>query len=59
MLIEDEMCYEEICEEVDDPELVARVLKLVRNNEHKRLQTAPVLKISPVTFRLDRKMPIA
>ncbi len=59
MLIEDEMCYDEICEEVDDPELVARVLKLVRNNEHKRLQTAPVLKISPVTFRLDRKMPIA
>jgi NAD+ synthase (glutamine-hydrolysing) len=59
MLIEDEMCYDEICEEVDDPELVARVLKLVKNNEHKRLQTAPVLKISPVTFRLDRKMPIA
>ena len=59
MLIEDEMCFEEISEEGFEPATVERILKMVKNNEHKRLQTAPVLKISPMTFRLDRKMPIA
>jgi NAD+ synthase (glutamine-hydrolysing) len=41
-----------------DPELVARVLKLVNTNEYKRYQTPPVLRVSSKSFGLGRRMPI-
>lgn len=59
MLIEDEMDFDEICEEGFEPDMVRRVIKLVRNCEYKRRQAAPALKISPMTFCIDRKMPIS
>ena len=59
MHIEDQLCQEEIVEEGYDPELVAMVLRKVRINEWKRLQFAPVLKMSPMSFGLDRRVPIS
>lgn len=41
-----------------DPELVARVLRLVNINEFKRYQTAPVLRVSSKAFGMGRRMPI-
>ena len=57
--IEEQMCQEEIVEEGYDAELVAMVLRKVRINEWKRLQFAPVLKVSPMSFGLDRRVPIS
>ena len=57
--IEEQMCQEEIVAEGYDPALVAEVLRKVRINEWKRLQFAPVLKVSPMSFGLDRRVPIS
>ncbi len=38
--------------------LVDRVLKLVNQNEFKRYQTPPVLRVSPKAFGMGRRMPI-
>ena len=57
--IEEQMCQEEIVAEGYDPDLVAEVLRKVRINEWKRLQFAPVLKVSPMSFGLDRRVPIS
>ena len=57
--LEEQLCHDEIVEEGYDPELVAMVLRKVRINEWKRLQFAPVLKVSPMTFGLDRRVPIS
>lgn len=57
--IEEEMCLEEIVEEGYDEELVKEVLRKVRINEWKRLQFAPLLKVSPMSFGIDRKVPIS
>lgn len=38
--------------------LVERVLRLVNNNEFKRYQFAPILRISPHAFGVGRRMPI-
>ena len=57
--IEEQMCLEEIVAEGYDPDLVAEVLRKVRINEWKRLQFAPVLKVSPMSFGLDRRVPIS
>ena len=46
-------------EEGYDAELVGEVLRKVRINEWKRLQFAPQLKVSPMTFGLDRRVPIS
>ena len=59
LLIEEQMCREEIIDEGYEPELVDQVLCKVRINEWKRLQFAPVLKVSPMTFGLDRRVPIS
>ncbi len=59
LLLEEQMCAEEIVEEGFDAELVAKVLRKVKINEWKRLQFAPQLKVSPCTFGLDRRMPIS
>ena len=57
--IEEQLCLEEIVEEGYDETLVAEVLRKVRINEWKRLQFAPVLKVSPMSFGLDRRVPIS
>ena len=38
--------------------LVDRILKMVNNNEWKRFQTPPVLRVSPKAFGVGRRMPI-
>ena len=57
--IEEQLSAEEIVEEGYDSELVATVLRKVKINEWKRLQFAPQLKVSPMTFGLDRRVPIS
>ncbi len=41
-----------------DEALVARILKLVNTNEHKRHQTPPILRVSPKAFGPGRRLPI-
>lgn len=41
-----------------DEALVARVLRMVNVNEFKREQAAPVLRVSPKSFGMGRRMPI-
>ena len=57
--IEEELCLEEIVAEGYDEEVVKEVMRKVQINEWKRLQFAPVLKVSPMTFGLDRRVPIS
>ena len=57
--LDEAMCEDEIVEEGYDRDLVATTLRKVRQNEWKRLQFAPQLKVSPVSFTLDRRWPIS
>ncbi len=57
--IEEQMSHDEIVEEGYDSDLVAQVIRKVRINEWKRLQFAPQLKMSPMTFGIDRRVPIS
>ena len=57
--IEEQLCQEEIVAEGYDEKTVAEVLRKVRINEWKRLQFAPVLKVSPMSFGIDRRVPIS
>ena len=57
--IEEQMSLEEIVAEGYDETLVSSILKRVQQNEWKRLQFAPLLKVSPMSFGLDRRMPIS
>jgi NAD+ synthase (glutamine-hydrolysing) len=41
-----------------DPALVDRVLKMVNNNEYKRKQFCPIIRISPKAFGVGRRVPI-
>ncbi|MBO4740440.1 MAG: NAD+ synthase [Bacteroidales bacterium] len=59
MHLDCEMDCEQIVAEGHDPDTVRRVLRLVKNNEYKRRQVAPILKVSPMTFGHDRKTPIS
>ncbi|MCR4817236.1 MAG: NAD+ synthase [Bacteroidales bacterium] len=57
--IEEQLSLDEIVEEGYDSDLVAQVIRKVKQNEWKRLQFAPQLKVSPMTFGLDRRVPIS
>ena len=57
--IEEQLSLDEIVAEGYDEELVRSVLRKVKMNEWKRLQFAPQLKVSPMTFGLDRRVPIS
>ncbi len=57
--IEEQLSFDEIVAEGYDPDLVREVLRKVKINEWKRLQFAPPLKVSPMTFGLDRRVPIS
>lgn len=41
-----------------DEALVKRILKMVNQNEWKRFQAAPILRVSPKAFGMGRRMPI-
>ena len=49
---------EKIISEGGDAATVRRVIKLVDQNEYKRRQGAPGIKITPKAFSRDRRMPI-
>jgi len=42
----------------EDPAVVRRVLKLTASAEYKRWQAPPVLKVSPVSFGIGRRLPL-
>jgi NAD+ synthase (glutamine-hydrolysing) len=48
----------EIVAEGADPQLVARILKLVNTNEYKRNQFCPIIRVSPKAFGIGRRVPI-
>jgi NAD+ synthase (glutamine-hydrolysing) len=58
LYIEGKMGAEEITSLNFDASIVKRVLHLVNTNEHKRYQTAPVLRVSEKAFGIGRRMPI-
>jgi NAD+ synthase (glutamine-hydrolysing) len=41
-----------------DPALVDRILRMVNNNEYKRNQFCPIIRISPKAFGVGRRLPI-
>jgi NAD+ synthase (glutamine-hydrolysing) len=41
-----------------DEALVARILKLVNTNEYKRNQFCPIIRVSPKSFGIGRRVPI-
>lgn len=41
-----------------DTALVTRILKMVNNNEYKRNQFCPIIRVSPKAFGVGRRMPI-
>ena len=41
-----------------DEALVARILKMVNNNEYKRNQFCPIIRVSPKAFGVGRRVPI-
>ncbi len=56
--IEEQKGPDKIIKEGYDEALVYRVLKMVNNNEWKRHQFAPILRISPKAFGRGRRMPL-
>ena len=59
LYLDESMCEDEIVAEGYDRELVKMVIRKVAQNEWKRLQFAPQLKVSPVSFGLDRRWPVS
>lgn len=57
--LDEGMCEDEIVDEGYDRDMVQMVLRKTRQNEWKRLQFAPQLKVSPMSFGLDRRWPIS
>ncbi|MBK8845528.1 MAG: NAD+ synthase [Bacteroidetes bacterium] len=56
--IEQRMSIDKIIKLGYDEALVKRILRMVNNNEYKRFQFAPVLRVSPHAFGLGRRMPL-
>lgn len=56
--IERQMSDEDIIADGFDPEIVKRVIRLVNNNEYKRYQTPPILRISTKAFGVGRRIPL-
>ena len=59
LYLDEGMCEDEIVEEGYDREVVQCAIKGVKRNEWKRLQFAPQLKVSPMSFGLDRRWPVS
>ena len=56
--IANDLCFEEMVEMGNDPELIARVIGLVDRNEYKRRQAPPGIRITDRAFGRDRRYPI-
>lgn len=56
--IENRKGSDELIAQGFDEALVKRVLKMVNQNEWKRFQAAPILRVSPKAFGMGRRMPI-
>ncbi len=56
--VEEDRSFQEIVGMGFDPALVARVIRMVDNNEYKRRQAPPGVKITPRAFGKDRRLPI-
>ncbi|HPR64199.1 MAG TPA: NAD+ synthase [Thermoanaerobaculia bacterium] len=56
--IEQQLPIEEIVQKGLDRELVQRVIRMVDRAEYKRRQSPPGIKITPLAFGKDRRMPI-
>ena len=59
LYIEKKMSFKNIVNKGYDAQLVEFVIKNVEKNEYKRRQTPPGVKITPMSFDRDRRMPIA
>jgi NAD+ synthase (glutamine-hydrolysing) len=58
LYVEEGLSRAEIIDQGFDPEIVNFIVKKVDQNEYKRKQAAPGLKISPLAFGIGRRMPI-
>ncbi len=58
LYIEDRLGPAEIIAQGYDEALVLRILKMVNNNEYKRYQTPPILRVTNKAFGSGRRMPI-
>ena len=56
--IEGENGPEALVEKGFDKALVERVLRMVNNNEWKRFQAAPILRVTGKAFGYGRRMPV-
>ena len=59
LYLDENMTEEEIVAEGYDRDTVQLAIRKTRQNEWKRLQFAPQLKVAPVSFGLDRRWPIS
>lgn len=59
LYLDEGLCEDEIVDEGFDRELVHQVITKTNRNEWKRLQFAPQLKVSPMSFGLDRRWPVS
>ena len=57
--IEEELSLAELVSQGHDEALVRRVAQLVDRSEYKRRQAPPGVKITPLAFGRDRRLPIA
>ena len=51
-------CFEDLLETGAEPEMLARIVKMVDRNEYKRRQAAPGIRITSRAFGRDRRYPI-
>ncbi|VAW72293.1 NAD synthetase / Glutamine amidotransferase chain of NAD synthetase [hydrothermal vent metagenome] len=58
LYVEQDACLDEILKQGFERALVQRIIRLVNNNEYKRRQAAPGVKISQRAFGRDRRYPI-
>ncbi|MBZ0270566.1 NAD+ synthase [bacterium] len=56
--VEEEKSYGEIVEAGFDADVVAKVIRMVNASEYKRRQAAPGIKVTPLAFGKDRRLPI-
>ncbi len=56
--IEKQLPPEKAAEMGYDPKLVIRIIKMVNQNEYKRYQTPPILRISSKAFGIGRRLPL-
>lgn len=59
LYLDENMTEDEIVDEGYDRDTVQLAIRKTRQNEWKRLQFAPQLKVSPMSFGLDRRWPIS